>query len=263
MPLQRVCPLLSAFCQLFLCYIAAMPEQTPATARSAFLEGAREISVLVPGIFPFGMVAGISAMQAGLTPLQAFGGSLFIFAGASQLVAYELIGNAAPVLLIVLAALTVNLRFLLYSTALAPLMAPLPLRLRALCAYIMTDQAYAFGYRRWTEHPERPFPQAYYMGAALPLLATWLSSTVAGILLGSGVPDEWGLQFAVPLCFIAILVPAVKDRATLAAALVGGSVAILLGGLPWKLSLLIGALCGIIAGVLLSARPAAKEPRNA
>lgn len=238
-----------------------MPDQVPSqTQRSVFLEGVREISVLIPGIFPFGMVVGIAALEAGLSPLQAFMGSLVIFAGASQLVAYELIGSAAPLLLVVLAALTVNLRFLLYSASLAPYMRNLPLGLRAFCAHIMTDQAYVFGYRRYVEFPDRPHPQAYYLGAALPLLATWLSSTLAGILLGRGLPDYLELEFAVPLCFIAILVPAVKDRASLGAALVGGVVAILLGGLPWKLSLLLGALCGISAGVLLRGRQ--EEPAH-
>ncbi len=226
----------------------------PETARSTFLEGVRDISVLIPGVIPFGMVAGIAALQAGLSPLQAFCGSLCIFAGASQLVAYELIGNAAPLALVVIGALTVNLRFLLYSTSLAPHMQGLSQLRRALNAYIMTDQAYAFGIRRYTEFPERPYAESYYLGAALPLLATWLLSTLTGILLGSGVPAEWGLEFAIPLCFIAILVPAVKDRPGLLAALTGGSVAILAGGLPWKLSLIIGALCGILAGVLARGR---------
>ena len=221
------------------------------SARSVFLEGVREIAVLIPGIIPFGLVAGIAAIDCGMTALQAFSSSLLIFAGASQLVAYELIGKGAPLALVVLAALTVNLRFLLYSTALSPYMARLPLWQRAINAQIMTDQAYAFGYRRFTEFAGKPHPHAYYLGAALPLLATWLSSTLAGILLGSGLPDYLELEFAVPLCFIAILVPAVKGRASLAAALVGGSVAILLGFLPWKISLLLGALCGILAGVLV------------
>ncbi|MCB1217412.1 AzlC family ABC transporter permease [bacterium] len=240
-----------------------MPVPDSPTARSTFLEGAREIAVLIPGIIPFGMVAGIAALRAGLSPLQAMAGSLCIFAGASQLVAYELIGNAAPVLLVVLAALTVNLRFLLYSTALAPMLSALPLRLRVAAAHIMTDQAYVFGYRRWSQQPQLPHAQAYYFGAALPLLASWLSATLAGVLLGSGVPQEWGLEFAVPLCFIAILVPAVKDRPSLLAAVTGGSIAILLGGLPWKLSLLLGALGGILAGVLASGKTDGKAGGDA
>ena len=165
--------------------------------RQVFLEGAKDISVLIPGVIPFGMVAGIAAASAGMDSIQAISGSLLIFAGASQLVAYELVLQGAPAAIIVLAALTVNLRFLLYSTALSPHMRPLTLRKRAINAYLMTDQAYAFGYRRYTDHATKPHPHVYYLGTALPLFVTWQLSTIAGIVVGSGLPDYLGLDFAV------------------------------------------------------------------
>jgi 4-azaleucine resistance transporter AzlC len=196
------------------------------------------------------MVAGIAAISAGMDSIQAISASLLIFAGASQLVAYGLMQQGAPVAIIVLAALTVNLRFLLYSAALAPHMRPLTLLKRAINAYLMTDQAYAFAQRRYAEHATQRYPHHYYLGTALPLFVTWQLSTIAGVLLGSGIPDSWGLDFAVPLCFIALLVPTVKDRPSLLAAITGGGIAVLAGGLPWKLSIVIGAICGIAAAVI-------------
>ena len=225
-----------------------------ASPRQVFLEGVKDISVLIPGIIPFGMVAGIAAVSAGMDSIQAISASLLIFAGASQLVASGLMQQGAPVAIIVLAALTVNLRFLLYSTALAPHMRPLTPLTRAINAYLMTDQAYAFGYRRYAERAPQRHPHHYYLGTALPLFVTWQLSTIAGILLGSGIPDYWGLDFAVPLCFIALLVPTVKDRPSLLAAITGGGIAILAGGLPWKLSLVLGAICGIAVAVISRGR---------
>ena len=210
----------------------------------------KDISVLIPGIIPFGMVAGIAAVSAGMDSIQAISASLLIFAGASQLVAYGLMQQGAPVAIIVLAALTVNLRVLLYSAALAPHMRPLTLLKRAINAYLMTDQAYAFAQRRYAEHATQRYPHHYYLGTALPLFVTWQLSTIAGVLLGSGIPDSWGLDFAVPLCFIALLVPTVKDRPSLLAAITGGGIAVLAGGLPWKLSIVLGAICGIAAAAI-------------
>ena len=210
----------------------------------------KDISVLIPGVIPFGMVAGIAAVSAGMDSIQAISASLLIFAGASQLVAYGLMQQGAPVAIIVLAALTVNLRFLLYSAALAPHMRPLTLLKRAINAYLMTDQAYAFAQRRYAEHATQRYPHHYYLGTALPLFVTWQLSTIAGVLLGSGIPDSWGLDFAVPLCFIALLVPTVKDRPSLLAAITGGGIAVLAGGLPWKLSIVLGAICGIAAAAI-------------
>jgi predicted branched-subunit amino acid permease len=91
----------------------------------------------------------------------------------------------------------------------------------------------------------------YYLGAAASLWIVWQVGTVVGVAVGAGVPDALGLTFAVPLVFLALLVPAMKNRPTTAAGLVGGTVAVAAAGLPLNLGLLAGAICGIGAGLLV------------
>jgi predicted branched-subunit amino acid permease len=88
--------------------------------RSDFRAGVRVGVPIVLGIVPFGLVAGAGAVSVGIPALQAVGMSVFIFAGASQLAAIELVGRGAPAAVIVLTVLVVNLRMVMYSASIAP-----------------------------------------------------------------------------------------------------------------------------------------------
>ncbi|MBF6595362.1 MAG: branched-chain amino acid ABC transporter permease, partial [Thermaceae bacterium] len=93
-----------------------------------------------------------------------------------------------------------------------------------------------------------------YLGAGVVMWMVWLVSSNIGALLGTKVPESWSLDFAVPLCFLVLLVPAVQSRPSLFAALVGGLVATALVGLPYRAGLFVGAIAGIVAGVWLENR---------
>jgi 4-azaleucine resistance transporter AzlC len=211
-------------------------------------DGVRDVAPLLLGVVPFGLVAGIAAVEAGLDLGQAVAMSVVVFAGASQLAALELIGKDAPLAIVVLTAAVINLRMLMYSASIAPHFRKLPGRWRAGLAYLLTDQAYALSVARYRtdEDVDR---RAYYLGAALTLWVVWQLTTAAGVLVGAGVPDAWGLEFAVPLVFLALLVPAMEDRPSTVAGLVGGTIAVTGGGLPLNLGLLVGATAGVGAGV--------------
>jgi predicted branched-subunit amino acid permease len=207
--------------------------------------GAVQSLPILLGIAPFGLVVGVAAVEAGLTPLQTVATSVVIFAGASQLAAIDLFGRDAAPAVVVLTAAVINVRMVMYSASIAPRFRAYPRRLRPLCSYLLTDQAYAL-----TVAPEER-PSVYtYLGIAGSLWAVWQVATVAGIALGRGIPPSWGLTFAVPLVFLALLVPAVTDRPRLVAALVGGTVAVLGGGLPFNLGLVAGALAGVVSGLV-------------
>jgi 4-azaleucine resistance transporter AzlC len=218
------------------------------TARGAFVAGVRTVSPVMLGVVPFGLVAGAAAVQVGLPVSGAVALSVVVFAGASQLAALELLGQAAPAVVVVLTALVINARMVMYSASIAPHLEDEPLGWRALSAYLLTDQAYALSVTRFAEDdvPRRWF----YLGTAVPLWVVWQVCTVAGALAGASIPDGIPLSFAVPLTFLALLVPAVEDRSTAAAAVAGGTVATLGAGLPYNLGLLAGALIGIVVGVL-------------
>ena len=211
--------------------------------------GLVDVAPLLPGIVPFGMVAGIASVEAGLRLVDAVAMSVVVFAGASQLAALELLGSDALLAVVVVTAVVINLRMLMYSASIAPYFRHLSAAWRAGLAYLLTDQAYALSivrYRRDDDVDRR----AYYLAVGATLWATWQVATVAGYLLGTGIPPAWQLDFAVPLVFLALLVPAVEDRPSLVAAVGGGVVAVVGGGLPLNLGLLVGAAFGIGAGLI-------------
>lgn len=217
--------------------------QVPPDART----GVRDTLPLLLGIAPFGLVAGIAAVNAGLGLQHAIGFSVVVFAGASQLAALDLIGSNAPLAVVVVTAVVINLRMMMYSASIAPHLRDQPARWKALMAYVLTDQAYALSISRFRDRDvDRRW---YYIGVAFTLWAVWQVTTVLGVFLGTGIPESWGIEFTVPLVFLALLVPVMEDDATIVAGVVGGASAIVASGLPLNLGLLVGASIGIVAGV--------------
>ncbi len=79
-----------------------------------------------------------------------------------------------------------------------------------------------------------------------------------GIFLGAAVPASWGLEFTLALTFIALVVPNLKSRATVAAAVTAGLAAVLAYSLPFKLGLVVAALIGVLAGLAVDQKEAAR-----
>lgn len=225
------------------------------SARSSFAEGIRDISPILIGVAPFGIIAGVAAVEAGLATIQAIAMSPLIFAGASQLATSDLIARDAAPAVIVLTALVINSRFSMYSASLAPHFRGLGPGRTLLSAYVLTDQAFAVSTIRFTK-TETTLQERfwYYLGASLSLWVTWQVSSIVGVVVGGGVPPEWSLDFAIPLVFLALVFPAVTDRATRVAAIVGAIGAAVFATLPLNLGLLAAAACGIAAGLLVDRR---------
>lgn len=230
--------------------------------RTQFRRGARDILPILVGIVPFGLVAGAVAVDVGLSTWDALGFSLGIFAGASQLAAIRLIGEGAALPVVVLTVAVINLRMLMYSASLAPAFAGVPARRRIPSAYLLTDQAYAFTIATAPDQPTSMHTWAYYMGTAVPLFVNWLLMTLVGALAGAAIPSSIPLEFAIPMVFLVLLVPAVKDRPTVVAAVTAGVGATALGGLPANLGLFISALGGVAAGTVASLRATTREGRR-
>lgn len=217
-------------------------------SRAAALAGLRDISPIILGMAPFGLLAGVAALEAGLPAWGASVYSVFVFAGAAQLAALELLGQGAAWPVVVGTILVINARMMMYSASLATEMAEEPARRRAVTAYLLTDQAYATTMARLAEEPGFVHRFAYYVGGALPLCLAWQVYTVAGTVAGSAIPEDVPIGFAIPLVFAGLLVPAVSDRPTLAAAVSSAVVATAAAGLPANLGLLLAILTGVAVG---------------
>jgi 4-azaleucine resistance transporter AzlC len=223
-------------------------ETTP-TPSSEFWLGVREELPILLGVIPFGMIYGILALSAGLSPLDAQAMSSVVFAGASQFMTANLVIAATPGLVIILTGFVVNLRHALYSASLAPYTQHLPLRWKALLAYLLTDEAYAVSIIHYQREGKITHKHWHFFGAGLALWTCWQISTGVGIFLGKQIPAVWGLDFALPLTFIALVVPNLKDRAGVLTAAVASLAALLFFGLPFKLGLIVSAFVAIAAGL--------------
>jgi predicted branched-subunit amino acid permease len=214
-----------------------------------FIDGARSALPILLGVVPFALICSVTAVNVGLTPIEAIGMNFIVFAGASQLVVLQLMGEGAIWLVMILTAWVINLRFTMYSAALAPYLQKEPLHRKIPFAFILSDQAFGVTMSHFAnEAPANP--AWYYYGAATTVWLTWITSAVVGTFLGTLVPASWGLEFAFPLSFMALMFAALKDRPAVNAALVGGLSAILAKGLPYNLGLVLAALLGIGAGML-------------
>lgn len=228
-----------------------------ASARREFLDGVRAELSLLPAVIPFGMIYGVLAIEGGLPQSLALAMSSIVFAGSSQFAAAQLFGTGASAAVIVATTLILNLRHALYSSSLAPYMGRLSTRWKWILGYLLTDEAYAVTvahYRQAARADPPPSAHWFFLGAGLCLWISWQVSTAAGVFLGAQVPQDWSLDFTLPLTFIGLGVPTLKDRPTLLAALIGGGVAVALAGLPYRLGLMLAAIAGILAGLLAEKR---------
>ncbi len=99
-----------------------------------------------------------------------------------------------------------------------------------------------------------PYKHWYHFGSAVFMYANWILCTLVGLIAGQYIenPQNWGLDFAMIVTFIGILVPFVRNRPALASVLVAGITAALTYGLPNKLGLIASAILGVMAGVIAS-----------
>ncbi len=221
----------------------------PSSPTREFWLGVREELPILFGVIPFGMIYGILALSAGLSPFDAQAMSTVVFAGSAQFMTAKLISAATPGLVVILTGFVVNLRHALYSASLAPYTKNLSLAWKATLAYLLTDEAYAVSIIHYQKEGDQTHKHWHLFGSGLALWTSWQISTGVGIFLGAQIPTAWGLDFALPLTFIALVVPNLKDHPGIITASVASLAALLFFGLPFKLGLLAATFVAIAAGL--------------
>ncbi|GGM21461.1 AzlC family ABC transporter permease [Dactylosporangium sucinum] len=212
--------------------------------------GVRDALPMLAALVPFGLTVGAAVAASDVGPFTGWSSSWLIVGGGAQLVAVQLLDGGAHAALIVAMTLVVNARHLLYSASIAPYAQPWPRRWRLLGAYVLADPVYALAIGRFERVGERPAARLrYYAGVAAVLWPGWLLITGAGVLLAGLLPDTLPLTFAVPLGFLLLLLPMLKDLPAIAAAAAGGAVALATAGLPLGLNVLLGGAAGALAGM--------------
>jgi 4-azaleucine resistance transporter AzlC len=229
--------------------------------------GLKDTIPLLLGAAPFGVVFGAVGLTSGLSPAAVMGFSVFVFAGSAQFVAAGLVAQGVSLPLIVLTTFVVNLRHALYATSLGPHLRKLPQRWLLPLAFWLTDETYAVTIRHYQREPDSPHRQWYQLSSSVSMYLNWQFWTAVGLIAGTKLAGlaEWGLDFAMAVTFIGIVVPLVRSLPMLLCAVVSGTAAALLKGLPSNLGLLAAALVGIVAGLMAGSlrRPAARRPEEA
>jgi 4-azaleucine resistance transporter AzlC len=220
--------------------------------RREFLSGVRDTAPLLLGAFPFGLIYGTLAITAGLSRGAAMAMSLFVFAGSAQFVAVGLIAYGAPIAIIVFTTFIVNLRHMLYSATLLPHLGDLPDRWRIPLAFWLTDETFAVAVRRYSQDDGSPLKRWYQLGSSIAMYLNWQFWCLVGVFLGTKIPDAstWGLDVAMPVTFIGMLIPFVKNRPIGVAVLTAGASSLLTVGLPHRLGIFVSAILGVIAGLV-------------
>ena len=219
---------------------------------AALREGALAAVPLLVGIIPWGIVAGVAMVAAGLSRLQAAAMGVIVFAGSAQLAVLPLLIAKAPLWVMFATGLAVNLRYVIYSAVLAPYFERLSWAWRALLSYITVDQIFAVLVGKYPPDDPAPGKHWFYLGGSLVMWSVWQISSLVGIFAGALIPQEWSLEFAATLSLIAILMPLLFDGAAVWAALAAGGVSLATATWPFRTGLLAAIAAGVAVGLIFA-----------
>ncbi|MDJ0826367.1 MAG: AzlC family ABC transporter permease [Rhodobacter sp.] len=220
--------------------------------RTCFWRGFRAGLPFVIVVAPFAGLFGVVATDAGLSITEVMAFSVLVIAGAAQFTALQLMTENAPTAIVLATALAVNLRMAMYSAALVPHLGSAPLGWRVVLAYFNVDQTYALSQAAYDDNPTWPVTAkvAFFLGTAIPICPMWYVFTWAGAALGTRIPPEFALDFAVPITFLALIAPALRTAAHVAAAGTSIAAALALAWMPAGL----GLICAGIVAMMVGAR---------
>ena len=219
--------------------------------RSAFVYGARDVLPIAIGLAPFAIIVGLTAVEFGFTAFEVTAMSAIVFAGAAQLAAIALMAEGSPIVVVVLTAVLINVRFSLYSVSLAPHVGSLSRLKKTVYSFLLVDAVYALSIPRYHAH-DAVRTHWYYLGCGTVIWLFWIIGTAFGAGVGIGIPTWFPAGLILPLVFIALLFPHLRGRPSVATAVVAGGVATAAAPLEYNLGLLIGVSAGLAVGVYLN-----------
>lgn len=231
------------------------------TSRSAYWKGVRDGLPFLLVIVPFGLLFGVVATEAGLNVFETLSFSIVVIAGAAQFTAVQLLSENAPTAVVLASALAVNLRMAMYSASLTPHIGSAALWKRALTAYFTVDQSFACAIVAFEKNPQWSVGTklSYFFGVVTPVCPFWYVATLAGALVGSAIPPEFALDFAVPITFLALIAPMLHTPAHRAAALTSVVLSLAFSFLPYNLGLMVAGIGAMMVGAQVELWTTRKE----
>ncbi|HZJ93011.1 MAG TPA: AzlC family ABC transporter permease [Thiopseudomonas sp.] len=213
-----------------------------------FWLGALHILPLCLAVLPWGVLAGSMAVTQGFTPWQSIGLSVFVFAGAAQLVTISMVAAGSGFIAICLTILVITAQHLLYALILREHVSSLPLKKRLPVAFLLTDELFAVSVGK------KAYDFAYLIGAGLCFYLMWIAFTVIGVLLAASVPNlaEYHLDFSIVATFIAIVVPMIRRLSTLLGVVASLLLSLILTSLAVSGAIVIAGLLGMLCAVVVA-----------
>ena len=220
--------------------------------KQLYFKGMVDVSPHMLSVIPFGIICGAIGIELGFDPYLVYGMSIIIFGGASQIVFLQLLSGGASALIAVTSVGVINSRHLLYGAVLSEYLQKLSLIKKLLISYFIVDQGFAVSNQYFKKNPTEEFNHYHLIGSGIILWFIWQVSTIMGIYLGSIVPEELGLKFAIPLTFIAIIVNELRKFDHVLVMLVSGLAATFFYNAPFKTYIIISPLIGLFAAMIIN-----------
>ncbi|WP_206484155.1 AzlC family ABC transporter permease [Thalassotalea sp. G2M2-11] len=218
--------------------------------KKALMKGFMDMLPLNLAVIPWGILCGSLAIQRDFSVLEALLMPMIVFAGSAQLVATELIGANASLATILFTTFIISSRHFLYGLAMRDKMKNLAGSWRYPLGFLLTDELFALS------HHHRAFKGTvrlcYALAAGGSFYVCWLVWNVIGIFAGSFLPDltNLGLDFAIAVTFIALVVPTITNLPVLVTVIVSGGLSVVFKLYQLELDLVLAALLGMYGGYL-------------
>ncbi len=219
--------------------------------KEIFKSGALDVAPHMLSVVPFGVICGAIGIEMGFDPYLVYAMSIIIFGGASQIVFLQLISGGASSLIAVTSVGVINSRHLLYGAVLSEYLEKLSIYKKIIISYFIVDQGFAESNKYLKKNKTQEHAHYHLLGTGITLWVCWQISTILGIILGSFIPEELGLKFAVPLTFIAIVVNDLRKFDHLAVMLVCGLTSLLIYDAPFKSYIIISPLLALIFAYII------------
>ncbi len=216
-----------------------------------FFKASIDVLPLLIPVVPFGIIFGAIGIELGFGPYVTYATSIIIFSGASQIVFFQLLSAGASSIVAITSSSVISTRHLLYGAVMNQYLSNLSIYWKIGLSYILTDQAFAVSNEYFKKNKKDKFKHYYLLGAGVTLWITWQITTVIGILLGSVVPEELGLTFAIPLTFLALLINYFRKIDHVIVIIASGVLSIIMYDAPFKSYIIFSSLISLLIAYLI------------
>lgn len=212
----------------------------------------RDVAVLFLPALPFALLFGVMVVESGVPQLLGWSSSIIMFGGAAQMTLMTLIGEGAAVSAAVTTTLIVTARHILYSVTLAPRFQGQPAWFRWVGPYVLIDQVFAL--TQVKDLSDDADFRRYYLASGFMFWGLWVSFTGLGIVLAPIIPETLGIDIAIPLLFLGLLLMAIQRWSQVVTAVVSGGAALAFASMDNQVGLIVAVLIALTVATFNESR---------